>query len=614
MTPTLRRRLALAFCLALAAGCFVTGIDWGLPSRAADPYLFGSREPWTGAEILKRSGGWGADATKGADVDLNPLTDRSKPVWLNETDAQRAEIVRRYRLFSYQPDEWNTMRSLAGMRPGEGQLDPRLYQYGGLWVYPVGAMLKAASMAGLIRLTPDLAFYLDHPEAFGRFYIVARLYSAAWGVVGAWAVWRLAWRLTASTFACAAATLCYVFMPVVVNAAHEAKPHLAGMVLMLLAVLAACRFVETGRRRWWVAAGALCGAALGMVISSAVVFVILPLMVLFRDLSWRRRADVAAGAVAVGFAVYFLTNPYVLYNAVFNRDVLRSNLGTSTAMYQVTAGEGLTNALRLITEGTSMPVAVGFSGAVAWLVASGLSALRKQPTAPAGDDADGAAGRRAHRPPGYVVALLGVPALLVGCQFVALAAGKPGEYGRFALLPDVVLALATVTVLAWPLGNRVARVVQRAVLAFVVLFCAVGGWNYLRHFIADAAPTTSRLAEAERLAALARGGARRLGVLAEPAPYVMPPADLWAWRIQLLPRGQSPGDPETAGRYDVIVRAVDEVAGAPPARWERLDRDRRAAMPPARISWASKPFEVLVPALRPPVPATQPPGAGEGRP
>ena len=84
------------------------------------------------------------------------------------------------------------MRSLAGMKPGQLQLDPKLYQYGGLWVYPVGALLKVGSILGFIKLTPDLAFYLDHPEEFARFYVVARLYSAAWGVVGAWAVFMLA--------------------------------------------------------------------------------------------------------------------------------------------------------------------------------------------------------------------------------------------------------------------------------------------------------------------------------------------------------------------------------------------------------------------------------------
>jgi hypothetical protein len=277
-----RERILLAACLVFAAAVFTTGITWGLPSRAADPFLFGDRTPWTGAEIMALAP-VPDDRNRGADVDPNPLAGRDRVLVLNETDRQRAEIVRRYRLFTYQPDEYNTMSALSGMNPGSLELDPRLYQYGGLWIYPVGALLKLASVAGLIHLTPDKAYYLDHPEQFARFYVIARLYSAAWGVVGAWAVYMLARKLTAHMIPAAVACATWAMMPVVVNMAHEAKPHLAGLSLMLLAILAACRYVETGAAKWWAVAGALCGAAFGMVISSLIIFVILPVMTAAAD-------------------------------------------------------------------------------------------------------------------------------------------------------------------------------------------------------------------------------------------------------------------------------------------------------------------------------------------
>src|SRR5207244_570896 len=86
----------------------------------------------------------------GADVDSNPLIDRAHPLVLNQTDSQRAEVIRRYRLFSYHPDEMITFKALATIRRFRG--DPRLYQYGGMWIYPVGALLKLASMAHLVHL------------------------------------------------------------------------------------------------------------------------------------------------------------------------------------------------------------------------------------------------------------------------------------------------------------------------------------------------------------------------------------------------------------------------------------------------------------------------------
>ena len=42
-------------------------------------------------------------------------------------------------------------------------------------------------------------YYLDHPEEFGRFYRVARIYSGLWGLVGAWAVFTLVRNVESTT-------------------------------------------------------------------------------------------------------------------------------------------------------------------------------------------------------------------------------------------------------------------------------------------------------------------------------------------------------------------------------------------------------------------------------
>lgn len=556
----LRERLILSFCLLFAGGVFIVGLTWGLPSHESDPFLFGDRTPWTGREIIQLTGALNTDPSQGADVDLNPLADRTQPILLNATDAQRAEIVRRYRLFTYQPDEWNTMRSLAGMNPREFRLDPRLYQYGGLWVYPIGALLKVSSVLGLIHLTPDLAFYLDHPDAFARFYVVARLYSAAWGIVGAWAVYQLTRRLTGQIAPAAVACVCWAMMPVVVNMAHEAKPHLAGLSLMLMAILAAGRYVETGARKWWITSGALCGAALGMVISSLIVFIILPLMTWLRKISWRERIRITLLSALVGVAVYAITNPYVPLNLIRNPQVLRSNLGTSTAMYHATAGNGLSNAIRLLAEGASpgfllLPLVF----LVLMLVSPCLSNRIKE---------------NAHSRP--LRTLLAVPALLVAIQFIALASGKPGEYGRFGLLVATILCLKSV-IFPWiAMSRRWSIAWSCVVVAAVIPF----GLNYLLHFIADSASPTSRILGAQRLRELNDRGARRLALVAEPAPYCMPPVDLWRWELILLPRATATAQDAFQIGADVYLRAVDD-----PADGGMFHR-------PARISWAAKPFEI----------------------
>ncbi len=569
MTHANRARILLTLLMFGGGLVWLPGLDWGLPSRTVDGYLFGDRSPWSGREILALAPPH-ADRDLGSDVDVNPIAQRDHPVILNATDAQRAEIVRRYRLFSYQPDEMITFDALAGMNPSKFQLDPKLYQYGGLWIYPVGALLKIGSLLGYIQLHGDLARYLDEPESIGRFYVVARLYAAAWGLAGIWAVFWVVRRITASLVAATAGAACFVCLPVVVNMAHEAKPHLPGAVLMLLAIVAAMKYVDRGATRWWLLAGALCGAAAGMVLSATVIFVIIPVMALLRADTWQRRLRVMLGAGAVGVAGYSLTNPYVPINLFVNRDVIRSNFANTAGMYEVgRIGEGAVNAARLIVEGASLGLTIA---AVVGMVFLLIRAARRRQVHP-------------------LAWLIAAPAGVIVVQFIALAAGKPGEYGRFALFVDVALVIAGAVALARVSGRTVDRVVMSCLL---VALTAVPSWFYLMGFVRDARAATRRTDDAYWLSMLHRAGARTLAVCAEPAPYSLPPVDLFAWRLVLLPRRFDLAKDSTDA--DVIVRAVDDLGpnGATVNGFIRQSIVVQSDVFPTRISWADKPFEVWV--------------------
>ena len=552
--------LSLLLLVLMACSVFIPGLNWGLPSRAADPFLFDDHPVWSGARIQELAGPTD-DPTRGADVASETLAARDHPIVVNETDRQRAKIIRRYRLMSHQPDEWNTLKALSEMKPGRGDFDPKLYQYGGLWVYPVGAMLKSCGVAGLITVRSDVTYYLDHPEAIGGFYVVARAYSVLWGLVGVVVVYLLVRRICCNGVAAAVAAACFMLMPVVVNAAHEAKPHLAGTVLMLLAVLLASRYAMSGSWRAALAAGALCGAALGMVLSALPVFLILPMMAVLRPGPWRIRWRMTIAATIVGAGVYAVTNPYPWLNQ-FSREgraVVRSNLGTSAGMYRADwTGRGLPNAALLLGEGMSFVLLA--AGAVG-VIALGWRAVRVRK--------DSSPDERRRRSTGI---LLSVPAIWVAIQFALLATGKPAEYARFALYLDVALLIEAVVA---------AQTFLRPPVRCIVLASLIGttGWSgllYTAGFVRDSSTATTRLAAARRVQAMRP---RTVAVEFEPAPWSFPPVDLFGCRLILLPRGRQDGD--GAG---VLVRPVD------------LPLDGRnpilRLITSTPISWASKPFEV----------------------
>jgi hypothetical protein len=546
-------RIALTAVLLLAMPLLFLGQAWGLPNRGIDRYLFGSGDVWPGAKILALAGGWSTDPSRGSDVAEKPLGGRDQTLLLNGTDADRARIIVRYRLYSYQPDEMITFRALAGMHPGHGPyggMDPRLYQYGGLWIYPVGILLKLAP----VTLKPDIAWYLDHPEAFGRFYVVARCYSACWGLLGVAVVFFIVRRVTGGWAFPMAAGALFSLLPVVVDQAHEAKPHLAGAVLMMCAVLAGSSYVETGKRSTALLAGALCGAALGMVLLTYPIFLILPAMALLR----REAFSKITAPLLTAVGVYIATNPYVAINLLVNRQVLASNLGNSSAMYHTTASaSALTNAALLIANGAGVLTAIGGVIGAAMLARRAIQKRR---------DTNPSEIRR--RATGLLLAL---PAAWMAIQFIALASGKPGEYGRFALYFDIALSIEAIVAIQ---TFARAKALQGALVALLLLSSGALAGRYLVGILRDCHPRTSRIAAAEWLARQNHDGKNVLLIASEPAPYCLPPVDLFRWKIELAPRG---------GRIDLA--AANEVSVSPVE-----DDGLWPYVADPRISWADRRF------------------------
>ncbi len=709
------KRLALALLgaiLLLFAVISTVGITWGLPSRTIDKYLFGDDQPWSGERIYRLAGAAGKlapeqAARRGADVDVDPL-DRSsdEPILLTGSDEDVAKIYLRYRLYTYQPDEMITMMALAGMNPRKLDLDPRLYQYGGLFIYPVGALIGTCGLLGLIDVRSDVVYYLDNPDEFGKFYVVARGYSAAWGLLGVVVVFLIARRLggvgkhglsvenreadharaalehgthalgqgTRSDDARPARTklsttsdgsragllaaLLFTLMPVVVCMAHEGKPHLPGAVLMLLAVWFAMRHlsrtggtvkrslaVENGetdharaalghgtrsgepRRNFWLMC-ICCGAALGMVLSSWPILVLIPLVAMLES---RSRAvpggrverslavrQTCSGAIA-GVLTYLVTNPYILINAFLNRDVLKSNFGNSLAMYEIArVGEGFVRVLELTVEGATLPVvALGVIALAVTMFRRGGTVKRSLAVENRETDharaALGHGTRRGALPTRIVMLPLAVPAVVFFLQFVLIGAGKPAEYGRFGIFTNTALAIGSACLLTrrW---TKLREIVNWVPAMFVAICVAFSGATYLRNFRLDATNNGSRamlarLLESDWKEASTGRSSMSIAVLAEPAPYNCPPTHLSNMNVVMYASREhvrrehgrmfpslplliepvdlpGPTEPPDFGRTTGII---DLRNYRQPTWWERL---APVLARPTPISWANKVFRL----------------------
>lgn len=531
---------------------------WGLPDRSRDELLFGGAPPWTARQF---AAGDALTALRtrdaGSDTDLNPITDTRAIVLLNPDDSSRAEILRRYRLYSRQPDEMIIFRALQRMKPRELDFDPRLYQYCGGYIYMIGSALAAAHVLGLAHLTSDLDYYLNDPALFGRFYVVARCVSLLFGAAALVALHRIGRRLAGRT-AGRAAMLFAAACPVFITAALEAKPHLPAACLILWSIDGALAWSRRPSAALAVRMGVQAGAALGFVLTAAFNAVTPFVLALVHPPTTNRIRQIAVAVIITAIA-YLVLNPYVPINFLRKQDALRSNIGNSIAMYSFAHDAaswkaGTVRVARLLLDGAGTgAVLLGACGATLLLV--------RTP-------------RRAS-----IVAGVGLVTLSV-C--VAIGAGKPAEFARFLLVPILLLCAAC--------GYLVARAARRSlVLALAIIAAMLFGTRapaYVNAFMIDADGTHESRFEAGRFLRESLAPNDEVGLLQEPAPYSVPPLDFVRRRVLLLPKMRpDPFDESRLPRF--LVFTADDMRPFHDAWWKH-SYDPVVGYPDLPPEWTTK--------------------------
>lgn len=559
-----RRRVRTGQAIVLWLVCMVPLVFWGLPTSQYDPYLFGGGDPWSadryqaGRALQTRR-----DRTAGADTDLDPLAATDRIVDLTEDEAARAAILLRYRLYSRQPDEMITFMALQRMNPRRLDFDPQLYQYGGGYIYLIGAALGISSLLGLVNLTSDVGVYLSEPELFGRFYVVARLVTLVFGaliLVAAIKLGRRAAGRTAGWIAFALVAAC----PVFISGVLEAKPHLPSVCLLLWAILSALNYQARGRRRDALWMGLQVGYALSLVLTGVAGVLLWPVLLWIRRKDARRTLRDLALAGVLALAVYVVTNPHIPYNLLFDRASLASNIANSTAMYRVDqVGEGFLRVGELLLESCGPGVLAGGLIALVWLYV-------RWP-------------RQAD--------LVSVPGLAMLALCIAIGAGKPAEFGRFLLLPAVLFAIGTSALIA----GLAARRLGWAVLATIVVLAVMRTPAYVYAFYADAHFEHESRHCAARYLSEHADPPNVIGVIQEPAPYAIPPLDFAHRAVYLLPHGSIRRiEPDRLPEW--LILTADDAAVHRRAWWQPFYRlvEQFAAerFQLSRIAWANKPVFV----------------------
>lgn len=460
------------------------------------------------------------DALTGSALDRPFIVDRERMAPENLD-----KWMLRFKLYSVDADEMVTLMALARMHPERAELDPHMYQYGGAWLYPLGAWFAALNATGILH-AGSLTSMVDRPDRMNKVYWFGRLFVAlAVGVSGVF-LFAAIREAAPPTMALAGEAL-FFLCPATISFSLTMKPHWYALVFVSPTLFLLTRVFIYRRLASWseVLLGILIGLAVGCAVSfgSFAVLAWLGLALL----AWRRSISpwtlVRVPLIAV--AAFMATNPFLFLNHAAAQSEAAQTAGWFTPALNWAALSGFFwNSL--------LP---GFGVALTAALMAGALREIARPTCP---------GSR------LLAAGIWIALALAASLTANLVAWNVNyRYVAYAL-PAAILLLMTST---WPLKEPVvASLLVLTVLQSVPLKLAMADENSIVH--------GTRLAAANWIDSQIPGGSGVCVGTATPAPFNTPPFNFGRFAInaptcRFLVRVEPPEvDHATPPGFDIAKR------------------------------------------------------------
>ncbi|MFH1368213.1 MAG: glycosyltransferase family 39 protein [Elusimicrobiota bacterium] len=318
------RYFALSFIILVSIFINLAGSDWGIPGetrkdlvmpKELDNAAFYNFMVSARNDIYENSGNSPLGRVKkdaSGPADLTPIMKtmgvktRENPVFYRNRTAL-SNFIRPYLLRSCHTDEQMTIASLGGMRPEKLDFNPRIFQYGGAYIYSVGAWFACLKLAGILKLTTDLSFYFQNPVEMGKFFTAGRIMNSIFTSLSILMLFIICKRFFTETAGLIAA-LFFTLLPAVVIQQHIMKPYCMGTFFALSCLYFSILLSESGESmKYYV----LSGACLGLTVASMPFYGLIaaaPLTVFAAGGRFKVK-NIALFTVSA-LSVFALTNPY----------------------------------------------------------------------------------------------------------------------------------------------------------------------------------------------------------------------------------------------------------------------------------------------------------------
>lgn len=222
--------------------------------------------------------------------------------------------VRSFLLRSYGADEHRALLALSRMNPAQWNFDPRFYEYGGVYLYPLAGFLKLCSLTNVIRLKSQMEFYLRHPEEMGRIFVFSRIFGATGAVLAAGIFFLLITDIAGAGKEAFLLALHFALLPVFVLWSFHLKPFSFGMI-WVVATLYQIRQYQKKKETIWLWLGSIfSGLAMGTLLSYGYVFWAVVLAIFMYPEVSCGRGKAIFSCFVIFLTVFVLFNPCAVWH------------------------------------------------------------------------------------------------------------------------------------------------------------------------------------------------------------------------------------------------------------------------------------------------------------
>lgn len=305
---------ALVMCLA---------IDWGLPNKKRIDLLIGGSPPTETQlqrlsqvrkkalekrDLLKNNASQKAMRGEGVSFRIESLVDGGGGSLLNEDE--RLLAFRTYLISGSAIDESKTFSVLSRMNPRKLDFDPKFYNYGGTYIYPLGMILFALKSIGLLSVTSNQAYYLQHPSDIRLMYICGRALNVL-SFIGTLIVLALFGKMFHDRMSGTFAMLTYAFSTLPLTMCLVSKPHVYSAFWTLLAIYLVVLYAKYRKSSHLVFSVIAAGWALGASLATGIIALIYPILLFDPQRIKLSLKHICLVFVGIG-TIYLLTNPYAI--------------------------------------------------------------------------------------------------------------------------------------------------------------------------------------------------------------------------------------------------------------------------------------------------------------